>query len=37
LDKKLLDSDFEYQAKWSREREEYRSKNGINITIDKNA
>ncbi len=37
LDKVLLDSDFEYQAKWSREREEYKSKNWINITIDKNA
>ena len=37
LDKKLLDSDFEYQAKWSREREEYSSKNNITITIDKNA
>ncbi len=37
LDEKLLHSDFEYQAKWSREREEYSSKNNINITIDKNA
>ncbi len=37
LDKILLDSDFEYQAKWSRKREEYKSKNNINITIDKNA
>ena len=37
LDQKLLDSEFEYQAKWSREREEYKSKNDINITIDKNA
>ncbi len=37
LDQKLIDSDFEFQAKWSREREEYESKNNINITIDKNA
>lgn len=36
LDKILIKSDFEYQAKWSREREEYKSRN-INITIDKNA
>ncbi len=36
LDKILLDCGFSYQAKWSREREEYESK-GINICIDKNA
>ncbi|MCK5095731.1 MAG: CYTH domain-containing protein [Candidatus Pacebacteria bacterium] len=36
LDKILLDCDFSYQAKWSRQREEYES-NGMNICIDKNA
>lgn len=36
LDQKLLDAGFSYQAKWSREREEYKS-NGINVCIDKNA
>ena len=36
LDKILLDCGFLYQAKWSREREEYESK-GMNICIDKNA
>jgi adenylate cyclase class IV len=36
LDTLLLDSDFEYQAKWSREREEYKYKD-MNVTIDKNA
>lgn len=36
LDKILLDCGFEYQAKWSRQREEYRYK-GMNVTIDKNA
>lgn len=36
LDKKLLDVGLSYQAKWSREREEYRDKH-IHITIDKNA
>ena len=36
LDKILLDCGFSYQAKWSREREEYESK-GMNICIDKNA
>src|SRR3989344_292959 len=36
LDKMLLDSDFQYQAKWSREREEYKYK-GLNVTVDKNA
>ena len=35
LDQILLDSGFEYQAKWSREREEYRYKR-LNVTIDKN-
>ncbi len=36
LDKVILDAGFEYQAKWSRERQEYRFFN-INVTIDKNA
>ncbi len=36
LDKLILDSGYHYQAKWSREREEYRYK-GMNVTIDKNA
>ena len=36
LDQLLLESSFEYQAKWSREREEYRYK-GLNVTVDKNA
>src|SRR3989344_2725230 len=36
LDKALLDSGLEYQAKWSREREEYKI-NDVNICIDKNA
>jgi adenylate cyclase class IV len=36
LDKALLDAGFSYQAKWSRERNEYTFK-GINVTIDKNA
>lgn|SRR3989338_1181154 len=36
LDKKLLDVGISYQAKWSREREEYRS-GTMHITIDKNA
>src|SRR3989338_1684081 len=36
LDKALLDAGLEYQAKWSREREEYKL-NDINICIDKNA
>lgn len=36
LDKLLLDSDFDYQAKWSRERDEHKVDN-ISITIDKNA
>lgn len=36
LDRILLDARLEYQAKWSREREEYRL-GEINITIDRNA
>jgi predicted adenylyl cyclase CyaB len=36
LDKILLESGFEYQAKWSRERQEYAYK-GMNVSIDKNA
>ena len=36
LDKILLDCGFSYQAKWSRQREEYESE-GMNICIDKNA
>ncbi|MDD5051060.1 MAG: CYTH domain-containing protein [Candidatus Pacebacteria bacterium] len=36
LDKLLLDSGFQYQAKWSREREEY-SLPDLHICIDKNA
>jgi adenylate cyclase class IV len=36
LDKLLIDSGFEYQAKWSRERDEYNYK-GLNVTVDKNA
>ena len=36
LDKIMLDSGFDYQAKWSREREEYKYK-GLNVMIDKNA
>lgn len=36
LDNILIDSWFEYQAKWSREREEYKIDN-INICLDKNA
>ena len=36
LDQLLLDSGLEYQAKWSREREEYKI-NDVNICIDKNA
>jgi len=36
LDQLLLDSGFQYQAKWSREREEYKYK-GLNVTVDKNA
>ncbi len=36
LDQILLDAGLEYQAKWSREREEY-SINDVNICIDRNA
>lgn len=36
LDKLLLDSGLEYQAKWSREREEYKL-DDMNICLDKNA
>jgi adenylate cyclase class IV len=36
LDHKVLDAGFAYQAKWSREREEYACK-GITVCIDKNA
>lgn len=36
LDKLILESGFGYQAKWSREREEYLCK-GVNVTLDKNA
>jgi predicted adenylyl cyclase CyaB len=36
LDQRLLDAGFQYQAKWSREREEYLC-NGANICLDKNA
>jgi predicted adenylyl cyclase CyaB len=36
LDKLLLDAGLEYQAKWSREREEYKL-DDVNICIDKNA
>ena len=36
IDKIILASGFKYQAKWSREREEYLCQ-GINVTLDKNA
>jgi predicted adenylyl cyclase CyaB len=36
LDELVLSAGFSYQAKWSREREEYVC-NGTNVTIDKNA
>ncbi len=36
LDKLILSAGFTYQAKWSREREEY-SSGGTSITLDKNA
>ena len=36
LDKLVLSAGFSYQAKWSREREEYFCK-GVNVTLDKNA
>lgn len=36
LDKLVVDSGFQYQAKWSREREDYKYR-GMNVSIDKNA
>lgn len=36
LDTLVLSAGFEYEAKWSREREEYKCK-GTNVTLDKNA
>jgi len=36
LDQLVLDAGFVYQAKWSREREEYEYK-GVNVCLDKNA
>lgn len=36
LDKLVLSAGFLYEAKWSREREEYKCK-GTNVTLDKNA
>lgn len=36
LDKLILSTRFKYQAKWSREREEYLCR-GVNVTLDKNA
>jgi predicted adenylyl cyclase CyaB len=36
LDKLVLSAGFSYQAKWSRQREEYLCK-GVNVTLDKNA
>lgn len=36
LDELILGAGFEYEAKWSREREEYAYK-GVNVCIDKNA
>lgn len=36
LDKLILDAGLEYQAKWSREREEYKC-DDINVCLDKNA
>ncbi|MBP9711075.1 MAG: CYTH domain-containing protein, partial [Candidatus Pacebacteria bacterium] len=36
LDRILLSAGFRYQAKWSREREEYDFK-GLNVSLDKNA
>ncbi|MDO8552768.1 MAG: CYTH domain-containing protein [bacterium] len=36
LDALVLSAGFKYQAKWSREREEYICK-GVNVTLDKNA
>ncbi|MDP3953606.1 MAG: hypothetical protein Q8P99_02195 [bacterium] len=37
LDTLVLNAGFRYQAKWSREREEYGVGEGITVTIDKNA
>jgi len=36
LDQKVLDAGYTYQAKWSREREEYRLRD-VDVTIDRNA
>lgn len=36
LDQLLLDAGFQYQAKWSREREEYLSR-GVTVCLDRNA
>lgn len=36
LDQLLLDAEFTYQAKWSREREEYMCR-GVSVSLDKNA
>jgi len=36
LDKLLLDSEFTYQAKWSRERQDFKF-NNLNVSVDKNA
>jgi predicted adenylyl cyclase CyaB len=36
LDQRILNAGFEYEAKWSREREEYTYK-GANVCVDKNA
>ncbi|MGE5393057.1 MAG: CYTH domain-containing protein [Candidatus Saccharibacteria bacterium] len=36
LDRKILEAGFVYQAKWSRERSEYRYR-GLNVSIDRNA
>ncbi|MBI2612860.1 CYTH domain-containing protein [Candidatus Kaiserbacteria bacterium] len=36
LDELILTNGFRYQAKWSREREEYMCR-GVNVTLDKNA
>lgn len=36
LDEAILNAGFSYQAKWSRERTEYKF-SGVNVTIDKNA
>lgn len=37
LDRILLDAGFQYQAKWSREREEYALTDGTVVCLDKNA